>query len=42
MGHFNAEELGMKYLQKLLAEEFKDELEVTFIQSGDGFTYMTR
>ncbi len=41
MGHFNAEELGMKYLAKELNEVFA-EYDVQFIQSGDGFSYLTK
>ncbi len=43
MGHFNAEELGMKYLATILVDEFKnDDINVEFVQSGDGFQYITR
>ncbi len=42
MGHFNAEELGMKYLSNELKEVFKDVFPVEFIQSGDGFQYITK
>ena len=39
MGHFNAEELGMKYLARLLPEILDNQLKVEYIQSGDGFSY---
>ena len=42
MGHFTAEELGMKYLTQLLPEYFNNELKVVYIQSGDTFDYMLR
>ena len=42
MGHFNGEELGMKYLAKSLLEVFGETIPVEFIQSGDGFNYVVR
>ena len=42
MGHFNAEELGMKYLEKVLPEVLNHEVQVKYIQSGDTFTYLLR
>ena len=42
MGHFNAEELGMKYLARELKEVFKEVDTVEFIQSGDTFSYLLR
>ena len=40
MGHFNGEELGMKYLEKVLPEVFDHQLRVIYIQSGDTFRYI--
>lgn len=40
MGHFNAEELGMKYLTKVLPDVMG--MDVEFIQSGDTFDYLIR
>ncbi|MBQ6333589.1 MAG: Nif3-like dinuclear metal center hexameric protein [Erysipelotrichaceae bacterium] len=40
MGHFNAEELGMKYLARVLPEVLG--MDVEFIQSGDTFNYLIR
>ena len=42
MGHFTAEELGMKYLTQLLPAFFSNELKVIYIQSGDTFDYQLR
>ena len=42
MGHFTAEELGMKYLTELLPKFFNDEFKVVYIQSGDTFDYQLR
>lgn len=42
MGHFTAEELGMKYLEKVLPAYFNNELKVRYIQSGDTFEYILR
>lgn len=42
MGHFSAEELGMKYLVKLLPEFFNNEFKVVYLQSGDTFDYILR
>ncbi|MDR1793871.1 MAG: Nif3-like dinuclear metal center hexameric protein [Erysipelotrichaceae bacterium] len=42
MGHFNAEELGMKYMTKWLPEVLGNELAITYIQSGDSFQYLLR
>lgn len=42
MGHFNAEELGMRYLETVLPEVFDHELKIVYIQSGDTFTYYTK
>ena len=40
MGHFNAEELGMKYMCKWLPEIIGNEIPIEFIQSGDVFKYI--
>ena len=42
MGHFNAEELGMKYLEKTFPAVFNNEIPVRYIQSGDTFSYILR
>lgn len=40
MGHFNVEEIAMKYMQKWLTELLDEETAVYFVQSGDSFTYL--
>ena len=42
MGHFTAEELGMKYLTRLLPDYLNNEIKVVYIQSGDTFDYQLR
>jgi len=42
MGHFNTEELGMRYLLKWLPGIIGEEQPVTFVQSGDSFSYYLR
>lgn len=42
MGHFNTEELGMKYMTKWLPEVIGSETPVHFVQSGDSFSYILR
>lgn len=42
MGHFTGEELGMKYLIRLLPDFFNNELKVIYLQSGDTFEYQLR
>lgn len=42
MGHFNAEELGMKYLERILPDAIDNDVPVEYIQSGDGFQYLTK
>lgn len=42
MGHFNVEELGMKYMAKLLNEKFENKLPIVYMQSGDQFSYMLK
>ena len=40
MGHFNFEELGMKYITRWLPEKLGGTIPVYYIQSGDGFGYV--
>lgn len=40
MGHFNCEELGMKYFKEWLKEILDEAINVEFIQSGDLFQYI--
>lgn len=40
MGHFNCEELGMRYAARYLAELLEGAVEVRFVQSGDVFGYL--
>lgn len=42
MGHFNFEELGMKYMVQWLPEVIDHALPITYIQSGDSFRYILR
>ncbi len=42
MGHFNTEELGMKYMAKWLPEKIGSDVSVTYVQSGDSFGYIVR
>lgn len=42
MGHFNVEELGMKCVAKWLPQVIGTELPVSYVQSGDSFSYITR
>lgn len=42
MGHFNVEELGMKYMAELLNKNFESKLPVVYMQSGDQFGYMLK
>lgn len=39
MGHFNVEEIAMKYMQKWLVELLEEKVAVYFVQSGDSFEY---
>lgn len=41
MGHFNVEELAMKYVARWLEETAVPGVPVRFVQSGDSFTYYT-
>lgn len=42
MGHFNFEELGMKYMLKWLPEVIHNAAPVHYLQSGDSFDYILR
>lgn len=42
MGHFNCEELGMKYCLQWLPEAIGDSIPLTFIPAGDTFEYIAR
>ena len=42
MGHFNFEELGMKYMLKWLPEVIHNAAPVYYLQSGDSFDYILR
>lgn len=42
MGHFNLEELGMKYMTRWLPELIDHAVPVIYIQSGDSFRYILR
>lgn len=42
MGHFNTEELGMKYMVKWLPEAIGEDIPVYFVKSGDSFSYILR
>ena len=41
MGHFNFEELGMRYMTEWIPEIVGPDVPVHYIQSGDGFQYLT-
>jgi putative NIF3 family GTP cyclohydrolase 1 type 2 len=40
MGHYNLEEIGMKYMTKWLPEEIGSDIPIHYVQSGDGFQYI--
>lgn len=42
MGHFNFEELGMKYMTRWLPEKLGGNIPVHYIQSGDSFSYFQK
>lgn len=42
MGHFNVEEIAMKYMQKWLTELLNGGIPVHFVQSGDSFCYLLK
>ena len=41
VGHFNLEEAGMQYLAEWLPSVIGQEIPVVFVQSGDGFAYVS-
>ena len=41
LGHFNGEEPGMKFIVGWLTDLFEGALPVSFVQSGDVFTFVT-
>lgn len=41
MGHFNFEELGMRYMTEWIPEIVGSDIPVHYIQSGDSFQYLT-
>lgn len=42
MGHFNVEELGMKYMLQWLPEAIGEEIPLHFVQAGDTYQYVLR
>ena len=42
IGHFNWEELGMRYMKDWLSELVKDELDVTYVPSEDMYDFIVR
>ena len=40
MGHFNWEELGMRYAQEWLSRLLEERLPVTYVPSGDMYRYI--
>lgn len=42
MGHFNFEEIGMKHMVQWLPKVIGREIPVTYLQSGDSFSYLLR
>lgn len=42
IGHFNWEELGMRYMQEWLQELIGKELKVTYVPSGDMYQYISK
>lgn len=41
VGHFNTEEVGMQYMSEYLPSIIGSSIRVTYIQSGDMYTYLT-
>ena len=41
VGHFNTEEVGMQYMSEYLPSIIGPSIRVTYIQSGDMYTYLT-
>lgn len=42
IGHFNWEELGMKYTRQWLAELLENKINVTYVPAGDTFNYIVK
>ena len=42
IGHFNWEELGMKYMQEWLSEKIENKVKVTYVESGDMYKYLVK
>ena len=42
IGHFNGEELGMKYMKDWLSELVENKVEVTYVPSGDMYGFVTK
>ena len=42
IGHFNWEELGMKYMKDWLSKLVEDNLKVTYVPSGDIYSYVKK
>ena len=42
IGHFNWEELGMKYMQEWLSEKIENKVKVTYVESGDMYRYLVK
>ena len=42
IGHFNWEELGMRYMQEWLQELIGKETKVTYVPSGDMYQYISK
>ena len=42
IGHFNWEELGMKYMKDWLSELIENKIEVTYVPSGDIYRFVTK
>lgn len=42
IGHFNWEELGMKYMKDWLSELIENRVDVTYVPSGDMYRFVTR
>ncbi len=41
LGHFNLEELGMRYMKKYLKELFPSNMQISYIQAEDMYDYVT-
>ena len=42
IGHFNWEELGMRYMKDWLSELLQNKIEVTYVPSGDMYRYINK